>query len=83
MTRGYEEKKGASKKLILSYNILYLRKVGYYVEIIVHYPGNEENIKELERKISEVHICAVKSYIKNLSCPKEQKMQLIDTILNK
>mgnify|MGYP006943517985 CR=1 FL=1 len=48
--------------------------------MIIHYPKTKQGIEELERKVASVHIEAVKSYIKQLPCPKEQKVKLIDAV---
>ena len=50
------------------------------MNVIIHYPKTKQGIEELERKVASVHIEAVKSYIKQLPCPKEQKVKLIDAV---
>lgn len=50
------------------------------MNVIIHYPKTKQGIEELERKVASVHIEAVKSYIKQLPCPKEQKLKLIDAV---
>lgn len=39
-------------------------------------------IQELQKKVASVHTQAVKDYIKQLSCPREQKIELIENIKN-
>ena len=48
--------------------------------MIIHYPKTKQGIEELERKVASVHIEAVKSYIKQLPCPKEQKLALLKSV---
>jgi len=51
------------------------------LEIIVHYPKDKDNIKELEKRIATIHTQAVTQHIEKLSCPKEQKLKLYDEII--
>ena len=50
------------------------------MNIIVHYPKTSERINELQKNVACVHIEAVSSFIKNLSCPKSQKLALIEKL---
>lgn len=50
--------------------------------MIIHYPKTKHGIENLERNVASVHIEAVKSYIKQLPCPKEQKMALLKAVQN-
>lgn len=52
------------------------------MNVIIHYPKTKRGIEELERKVASVHIEAVKSYIKQLPCPKEQKVALLKAVQN-
>jgi len=56
---------------------------GMRVKIIVHYPKSEKGLSELSKKVSELHIEAIISYLNNQSCPKEQKIQIIEKIKEK
>lgn len=47
------------------------------MKIIVHYPTSENGLNELKKNVAKVHVEAVSSYISNLPCPKEQKLELI------
>lgn len=50
------------------------------MNVIIHYPKTKQGIEELERKVASVHVEAVRSYIKQLPCPKEQKLKLLNAI---
>ena len=50
------------------------------MNVIIHYPKTKQGIEELERKVASVHVEAVKSYIKQLPCPKEQKLELLKAV---
>jgi hypothetical protein len=53
---------------------------GLQMNVIVHYPKKEEDIRELQKRVAEVHAQAVIRTIQALSCPKEQKLELIKDI---
>jgi hypothetical protein len=53
------------------------------VNIIVYYPKTRENINELHKKVAEIHAEAVLRNIQNLPCPKEQKIRLLNKIIDK
>ncbi|MBC8543217.1 MAG: hypothetical protein ACLR23_29680 [Clostridia bacterium] len=50
------------------------------MNVIIHYPKIKQGIEELERKVASVHVEAVRSYIKQLPCPKEQKLVLLKSV---
>lgn len=50
------------------------------MKIMVHYPTSENGLNELKKNVAKVHADAVSSYISNLPCPKEQKLELIDSL---
>lgn len=50
------------------------------MNIIVHYPKSAEAITELEKRITAVHIEAVTAHINRLSCPKSQKLALVEEL---
>lgn len=52
------------------------------MNIIVHYPTTTKTIDELKKRVVTVHIDTITSHINGLSCPKSQKMLLIDEIIN-
>ena len=51
------------------------------VNVIFHYPTTEEGKYELAKQISIIHADAVIQYIKNLNCPHEQKLKLLDAVI--
>ncbi len=56
-------------------------KGGGLIKVIVHYPGTPENQAELEGRIAKFHAEYVAQYIEKLSCPTEQKLELVDAII--
>ena len=50
------------------------------MEIFVHYPKTDKDIKELGKRAAVVYAQAVTQYIEHLPCPKEQKLKLFDEI---
>lgn len=51
------------------------------IQVIIHYPKTEEGKRELARCIAVVHADKVNQTIKKLNCPSEQKVQLLDSII--
>ena len=49
--------------------------------MIVYYPQTEEGKRELARRVAGVHADMVHQYINKLNCPTEQKMQLLDAVI--
>ena len=50
------------------------------MNVMMHYPNNVKNMLELKKRIAEIHAQAVIQNIQSLSCPKEQKLELIKEI---
>lgn len=50
------------------------------MEVFIHYPIAEEDKQALRQKVSEVQAEAVIKYISKLTCPLEQKMELVQSI---
>lgn len=50
------------------------------MEVFMHYPVAEEDKQALRQKVSEVQAEAVIKYISKLTCPLEQKMELVQSI---
>lgn len=50
------------------------------MEVFIHYPVAEEDKQALRQKVSEVQAEAVIKYISKLTCPLEQKMELLQSI---
>jgi hypothetical protein len=57
-------------------------KEGVILKVIVHPPRSPEGLRDLQKRVAAVHAEAVLKYITKLSCPKEQKMQLVSSIQN-
>ena len=55
--------------------------LGVDIKIITHFPDSIEDQCELARRIAAIHADAVESCVNNLTCPYEQKQQLIDSII--
>ncbi len=53
------------------------------MDVIVHYPKSEEQLRALQKRVAIVHAEAVISYIQKLPCSKEQKKYLIKEIINR
>jgi len=53
------------------------------VNIIVHFPKSSEESEKLKKTVSKVHSEAVTAFINSLSCPKFQKLTLVDEIPKK
>lgn len=50
------------------------------MNVIVHYPKSAEALTAQQNNVAKIHIDAVMSYINSLSCPKEQKLQLLNSL---
>ena len=51
------------------------------MNIIVNYPKTEQGMKELAKRAAHANAMIAKSQIKNLSCPAEQKVQIINALV--
>ena len=51
------------------------------IHVIVHYPKTEEGKRELAERVAGVHADMVNQHIKKLNCPSEQKVQLLDAVI--
>lgn len=52
------------------------------MNIIVHYPKDEQKLNALQKKVAEAHAEAVDTFINQLTCPKEQKIALLDALID-
>jgi len=52
------------------------------INLIIHYPRTIEGQRELAERVAGVHADMVRQYIKKLNCPSEQKVQLLDAIID-
>ena len=51
------------------------------MKVYTYYPNNEEGMKELRKKVANVHAESVRQTLKELKCSKEQKKALLDDIV--
>lgn len=52
------------------------------MKAIVHYPKTAQGIKELQKKAAQVHSQSVKDYVTQLPCSNEQKIDLLQSIID-
>ena len=50
------------------------------MEAVVYYPDTDNGMLELQQQVTEIHTGAAVNYIMNLTCPLEQKLQLVEAI---
>ncbi|MGN0268937.1 MAG: hypothetical protein ACI4D7_14825 [Lachnospiraceae bacterium] len=58
-----------------------IAKTSTPIHLIVHYPKTEAEKRELAKRVAGVHASLVYQYIQKLSCPSEQKVQLLDAVV--
>lgn len=51
------------------------------IHVIVHYPKTEDGRSELTERVAGVHADMVHQYIYKLNCPSEQKIQLLNAVI--
>lgn len=51
------------------------------IEVVVYYPKTEEGKRELAQRVATAHADAVKSCLRRLECPSQQKAALLDAII--
>ncbi|MGN0307591.1 MAG: hypothetical protein ACI4DN_05180 [Lachnospiraceae bacterium] len=51
------------------------------INVIVHYPKTFEGQRELAERVADVHASLVNQHIKKLTCPSDQKIQLLDAVI--
>lgn len=49
------------------------------MEIVIHYPKTEKDIKELQRRKSALDARLIGEYISKLDCPISQKKAILDS----
>ena len=52
------------------------------INLIVYYPKTEEGKEELAKRVSDVHAAAVTQRLKSLNCPTQQKLDLLDAVID-
>ena len=51
------------------------------INLIVYYPQTPEGQEELAKRADEVHANVVTQHIKQLNCPTDQKLKLLDAVI--
>ena len=51
------------------------------IRLIVYYPKAQKGAEELARRVSDVHAAAVNQRLKSLNCPTQQKLDLLDAVI--
>ena len=51
------------------------------VNVIIYYPKSEKGKDDLARYVSDVHASAVNQHLKLLDCPTQQKLNLLDAVI--
>jgi hypothetical protein len=52
------------------------------IKIILYSPTSEAGTAELSRRVADVHASTVSQRLKALNCPTQQKLELLDAIIN-
>lgn len=52
------------------------------VNVITHYPTTEKGKRELANRTACVHASWVNQTLKKLTCPSEQKLKLLDAMID-
>jgi len=53
------------------------------LKVISYLPTDPAAMLELQRRAAEVHAGFAADYIAKLGCPKEQKMELLNTVIKR
>lgn len=65
---------------IISREVTVIRKMAP-INLIVYYPKTAEGQEELAKRVAEVHANVVTQHIKQLNCPTDQKLELLDAVI--
>ena len=52
------------------------------IRLIIYYPKTEQGKRELAERVASVHADAVHQHIKRLNCPTEQKLKLLNAVID-
>lgn len=52
------------------------------VNVIVYHPITEAGREELARRVSDIHAASVIQRLKSLNCPTQQKLALLDAVID-
>ena len=58
-----------------------VKRVNENMKIIVHYPETPEKQSQFDMRVAKFHAEYVAQYIEKLNCPTEQKLKLLDAIV--
>ena len=53
------------------------------MKVIVYHPKDPKDISILHKRVAIVHANAVLRYLEKLPCPKEQRLKLLNSIIEK
>ena len=51
------------------------------INVIFYYPKTEEAKRELADRVADIHADTVDQYIKKINCPSEQKIKLLNAVI--
>ena len=51
------------------------------MNVVTHYPETEEKQAELAIVVAKIHAMQIEDYLRRLNCPTEQKLALLDAII--
>ena len=51
------------------------------VNVIIHFPADEQGKIELAKRVAEIHSDAVITKLNQLNCPSGQKLALLDALI--
>lgn len=52
------------------------------MNITFHFPTSEKGIQELNKKVAVTYATAVFEKVNKLNCPKEQKVEILNSLKN-
>jgi len=53
------------------------------MKVIVYHPKDPKDISTLQKRVAAVHADTVLRYLDKLPCPKEQRLKLLNAIIEK
>lgn len=51
------------------------------INVIFYYPKTENGKRELADRVADIHADTVDQYIKKINCPSEQKIKLLNVVI--
>ena len=67
--------------LVYCKGVVYIGRRSAPVHVVMHYPQTETGRQELARRVASVHADAVARKIQKLTCPVQQKQQLLTAVI--